>query len=140
MKKNFSLVYIGSQVHMMMPHTSSILVAQSLYDILFQYIMTPEKEALLKNFADRLREHIKTHPSAPFSLPMSKLTFLNEGLKELQLLNWQSIKVEVFRVISEGEMSAEDLAECLAAFSEYAIVNLVEETKELYVYPYRLVR
>jgi hypothetical protein len=95
---NFQLNFIKQEQHLMLPRTSSIILTQNLYDILFQYVITPEKEAKLDNFIKILENHIKSKAEAPFSLPVTELEFLEEGLDELKLLNWAEIPVAVFQV------------------------------------------
>ncbi|MGE5416264.1 MAG: hypothetical protein ACM3UZ_05795 [Acidobacteriota bacterium] len=97
----FTLRYIGQEQHLMMPRLTTITTTQALYDILFQYVLTPEKEEKLISFIDRIRRHFdaNTFRSTPFSLPEEELTFLQEeGLEELKLMCWQPILVRVFEL------------------------------------------
>lgn len=141
---NFQLNFIKQEQHLMLPRTSSIILTQNLYDILFQYVITPEKEAKLDNFIKILENHIKSKAEAPFSLPVTELEFLEEGLDELKLLNWAEIPVAVFQVNLDACLDKEsyedeiekiiNLLESLMTVRRYSGSDLV------YVYPSSLVR
>ncbi|MGE5404130.1 MAG: hypothetical protein ACM3PP_04240 [Candidatus Saccharibacteria bacterium] len=128
----FNLRYIGQEQHLMMPRLTTITTTQALYDILFQYVMTPEKEEKLISFIDRIRRHFdaNTYRNTPFSLPEDELAFLeDEGLEELKLMCWQPIPVHVFDL----EINA---AEGSLQFQEY--VDLAENLlAELFVFNWR---
>jgi hypothetical protein len=96
----FQITYVGKEDHMMMPLLSTLVVTQTLYDILFQYMVTPEKEQKLLDFINKIQNYLdnKPYPNRPFSLPVEELEFLEEGLQELKLLCWQTIPVYVFEV------------------------------------------
>lgn len=69
----FSLKFIREeQQHLMLPTITSIKLTQNLHNALFQYILTEEKEALLKKFIEMLEKHIK-RKDAPFSMPIADL-------------------------------------------------------------------
>ncbi len=94
----FQLNYLKQEQHIMLPNTTSIILVQNLYDVLFQYVIDPEKEEKLKFFIEKLETHIKSKPRAPFSMPIADLEFLGEGMQELRLLNWLESPVSVFEV------------------------------------------
>lgn len=136
--KPFQLSFIRKEKHFLLPTVKTIIIAQNLYDILFQYVINPEREENLRLFLDKLETHIKSKPKAPFSIPYSELEFLEEGLQELRLLNWIELDVAVCEVIApEGE---EELENALEMLEEYIMFNRVENTKTIYVYPDGLVR
>jgi len=142
--KNFRLDFIREEQHLMLPTVTSIKLTQNLYDALFQYLITPDQEVLLKKFIDMLESHIKRKDRAPFSRPVGELAFLDEGLQELRLLNWMEIPVAVFQLSMDDTIPADDysdeldkvlsLLERLMVFSRSADDNLI------WVYPLLLVR
>ena len=77
----FQLSFIRQEQHLMLPRTSSIILTQNLYDVLFQYVITTEKEDKLNYFINLLDTNIKIKANAPFSMPISELEFLDEGLE-----------------------------------------------------------
>ena len=89
----------------MLPNTTSIILVQNLYEVLFQYVIDPEKEAQLKYFINKLESHIKSKPRAPFSMPLDELDFLGEGMQELRLLNWLESPVAVFVIELPGTVN-----------------------------------
>ncbi|MGE5397469.1 MAG: hypothetical protein ACM3MK_08055 [Chitinophagales bacterium] len=97
---SFSLKYVGQEDHLMMPALTTLTVTQSLYEMLFQYVLTPEREQKLIEFIDRIRVYLSSqgHEKAPFSIKVDELSFLEEGLEELRLLCWQSIPVYIFEI------------------------------------------
>lgn len=101
----FRLVYVGKEEHLMMPHLTALTTVQNLYDILFQYVVTPEKEEKLVKFINMIHEHLNDgfRGNIPFSVPVEELEFLGEGLAELKLLCWQKIPVYVFAVEMDQE-------------------------------------
>ncbi|MCX5779906.1 MAG: hypothetical protein NTV45_03620 [Firmicutes bacterium] len=142
--KNFRLDFIREEQHLMLPTVTSIKLTQNLYDALFQYLITPDQEVLLKKFIDMLESHIKRKDRSPFSMPVTELAFLDEGLQELRLLNWMEIPVAVFQLSMDDTIPADDysdeldkvlsLLERLTVFSRSADNNLI------WVYPLLLVR
>lgn len=140
----FQLNFIKQEQHLMLPLTSSILLTQNLYDILFQYVITPEKEAKLNYFINLLETHIKSKVNAPFSMPISELEFLDEGLEELRLLNWAELTVSVFQISLDACLNKDayddevekvtNLLESLMTIRRYKGSDLV------YVYPANMVR
>lgn len=140
---SFQLSFIKQEQHLMLPLTSSIKLTQNLYDILFQYVITPEKEEKLNHFINLLEIHIKSKARTPFSLPVSELAFLDEGLEELKLLNWAEIPVSVFRITLDACLNKDgydeeidrvaDLLESLMTARRYKDSDL------LYAYPANLV-
>jgi len=121
---------MGREEHLMMPHLTALTTAQNLYDILFQYVISPEKEEKLVKFINMIHEHLNDgfRGSIPFSVPVEELEFLGEGLAELKLLCWQKIPVYVFTV----EIDEEDPD--LRASSLEAVENILAE---LFVYKWR---
>ncbi|HEX3010428.1 MAG TPA: hypothetical protein VHQ70_00120 [Syntrophomonadaceae bacterium] len=137
----FSLKFLRQENHLMLPEVTSILVTQKLYDILFQYVITPEKEKQLENFIKILEQYIKSKPKGPFSLPLIKLDFLEEGLQELKLLNWREIPVSLFEIIlEETPVDEEDSTNQLDAILEF-LDNIIlfnrskDSANQIYIYP-----
>lgn len=139
---NFQLKFIREERHLMLPRVSSIVVTQRLYEILFQYAITKEKEVKLKAFINLLETHIKSHAKAPFSLPIEEFGFLGEGLQELKVLNWTEIPIYLFEVKSseEEEISPESMEAYLAMLENLMICGRLLKNNQLYVYPSNLVR
>jgi len=141
---NFQLNFIKQEQHLMLPRTSSIVLTQNLYDILFQYVITPEKEAKLDNFIKILENHIKSKAVAPFSLPVSELEFLEEGLEELKLLNWAEIPVTVFQVNLDACLNKEsyedEIEKIVNLLETMMIVRRYSGSDLVYVYPSSLMR
>lgn len=96
----FNMKYLGKEDHLMMPSLTKLVVTQTLYDILFQYVFTPEKEQKLLDFINRIQAHMSdnAYRNTPFSIPVSEMQFLEEGLEELKLLCWQVVPVYVFDI------------------------------------------
>jgi hypothetical protein len=140
----FSLRFIQQENHLMLPEVTSILLTQQLYDILFQYVITPEKEKQLEDFIKILEQYIKSKPSGPFSLPVSELEFLEEGLQELKLLNWREIPVSLFEIVLEqaldGENAyAEQLESVFDLLKTLTVCNPGKTVGQVYVYPSSLI-
>lgn len=133
--QSFSLEYIGRENHMLLPTVTSIILTQNLYDVLFQYVISEEKETLLKTFIDMLEVHIKSKSRAPFSVPLSDLAFLDEGLQELKLLNWMEVPVTVFRIIMPADANEEALENTLGFLRGIFTFNRKTNTHDIYVYP-----
>jgi hypothetical protein len=136
----FSLRFVKQENHLMLPEVTSILVTQKLYDILFQYVITPEKEKKLENFIKILEQYIKSKPIGPFSLPVRELEFLEEGLQELKLLNWREIPVTLFEIIleepsTEEEKNTEQLDSVMSLLAGLMPFNRSATTGQIYVYP-----
>lgn len=110
MQETFTMKYIGKEDHLMMPPLSKLVVTQALYDMLFQYVLTPEKEKNLLDFINRIEVHQKSNQyrSTPFSLPVEELQFLEEGIEELKLLCWQLVPVHIFEIDIPALPSSED--------------------------------
>lgn len=96
----FNMRYFGKEDHLVMPALTKLVVTQTLYDILFQYVLTPEKEQKLLDFINRIRSHLNdnAYRNTPFSVPVAEMQFLEEGLEELKLLCWQVVPVYVFEI------------------------------------------
>lgn len=140
----FRLDFIREEQHLMLPTVTSIKLTQNLYDILFQYVIIEEKEELLKKFIYMLETHIKRKDHTPFSMPISKLEFLDEGLEELRLLNWMEIPVGIFRLELDPDTKEEDFQEelekALTWLEGFMIFSRNEDPTLIQVYPYLLVR
>ena len=136
--KTFDLSFIRKEKHFILPTVKTIIIAQNLYDILFQYMITPEREESLRLFLSKLEKHIKSKPRAPFSIPYSELEFLEEGLQELKLLNWMELDVAICEIKVDGDDS--DLEAILEELANFVIFNQDENTNMLYIYPASLTR
>ena len=141
---NFRLDFLREEQHLMLPTVTSIKLTQNLYDILFQYVITEEKEELLKKIIGMMESHIKRRDQAPFSMPISELEFLDEGLQELRLLNWIEIPVAIFQLSLDASIKEEDYADelekVLTWLQGFMIFSRPEESLLIRVYPYELVR
>lgn len=135
----FSLIFLREEQHLMIPTTSSIVLAQNLYDILFQYAITPEKETKLKAFIQVLEEHIKSKNKVPFSLPVEELNFLEDGLQELKLLNWREVPVTVFQIKSTVN-NEEEMESIHSRLENLMTCKLVKANNLLYTFPSTLLR
>lgn len=132
----FSLQFVNQEKHLLLPTISSIILAQNLYDILFQYAISEEKEEKLKNFISILEAHIKSKSRAPFSLPLSELEFLEEGLEELKLLNWFEVPVARFELqVNYAEEDPEEQLALVLNFLE-SIVTFKRKSDSNYIYVY----
>lgn len=130
----FQLKFLGQEEHLLLPNVTSIKVVQHLYDVLFQYAITPEEEERLQSFIGLMETHIKSKPKAPFSMPVSKLEFLDEGLQELKLLNWMQLKASIFEIVtaSNDETEMEKILELLESMLTF---NRQGDSNFIYVYP-----
>ncbi|MGE5423476.1 MAG: hypothetical protein ACM3QW_09445 [Ignavibacteriales bacterium] len=131
MDNTFNLKYIETEYHLMMPTLKTLVINQGLYDILFQYVLTPEQEKQLTDFIDLIQRYKdnKAHHKAPFSLPKEDLEFLEEGLEELRMLCWQTIPVMIFEV---------EMNEAASSPSYQAARDQMENIlMELFVYTWR---
>ncbi len=137
-EKPFQIKFIRKERHFLLPTVKSIIIAQNLYDILFQYVISLEREEKLKLFLAKLEAHIKSKPRAPFSIPYDELEFLEEGLEELKLLNWIELDVAVCEVGLDGD--GENLETVLESLESYIMFNRVENSNTIYVYPSGLTR
>lgn len=144
MPGNFKLDFIREEQHLMLPTITSIKLTQNLYDVLFQYVITEEKEELLKKFIEMMETHIKSKDKTPFSMPIADLKFLDEGLEELRLLNWMEIPVAVFQLTldpnSKAKDQAEELDKILTYLESLMVFSCSEDKMQIRVYPYTLVR
>jgi hypothetical protein len=99
-----------------LPALASIVLVQNLYDILFQYAVSKEKEEKLEVFIKKLETHIKSKARAPFSMSLEEMSFLGEGLDELRLLNWQQVNLFLFEIVIDEPEQDEDVWEELMGF------------------------
>lgn len=140
----FIVNYVKQEKHLVLPTVTSIVLVQNLYDVLFQYVLTPEQEKNLESFIKRLEAHIKKKSRAPFSMPVPELEFLGDGLEELRLLNWMELPVLRFSIVldDEKELSAEQeeeiMEQIMESFQDYMIISRVENSRDFISYPYRL--
>ncbi|MEA4923840.1 MAG: hypothetical protein VB084_00900 [Syntrophomonadaceae bacterium] len=141
---HFKLDFIREEQHLMLPTITSIKLTQNLYDVLFQYVITEEREELLKKFIGMMEDHIKRKDQAPFSTPIADLEFLDEGLEELRLLNWIEIPVAIFQVTLDPDIKDEDQAEELEKITTWLeglmVFSWSADSRQIRVYPYTLVR
>jgi hypothetical protein len=141
---NFRLDFIREEQHLMLPTVTSIRLTQNLYDALFQYVITEEKESLLEKLIRMLESHIKRRDRAPFSVPVTDLEFLDEGLEELRLLNWMEVPVAIFQLTLDANIKEEDyqdeLEKVLTWLEGLMIFSKPEDSMLIRVYPYVLVR
>ena len=79
----FSMRYIGKEDHLMMPSLTKLVVTQSLYDMLFQYVLTPEKEQRLLDFINQIRTHMNdnAYRNSPFQFLLPKWNFSKRDWK-----------------------------------------------------------
>lgn len=141
--EKFRLSFIRKEKHMMLSKTTSILLTQNLYDMLFQYVLTPQKEEKLQYFISLLENHIKDKSSKLFSYSLEDLKFLDEGLEEMKLLNWREIEVSVFALELCPEQSKTTDPEQLETIM-YFLENILsfsplKGSNYIYVYPKNLV-
>lgn len=140
----FTVHFVGQEKHLVLPTVTSIVLAQNLYDVLFQYVLTPEQEKNLEAFIKRLETHIKKKSRAPFSMPVPELEFLGDGLEELRLLNWMELPVLKFSVELDdepgrsAEQEEEIMEQILESFQDYMIIGRIENSRDFFAYPYRL--
>lgn len=130
----FQLKYLGQEEHLLLPNVTSVRVVQHLYDVLFQYAITPEEEERLKSFISLMEAHIKSKPKAPFSMPLSQLEFLDEGLQELKLLNWMQLPASLFEIVTESD-DEEELEKIIRLLESMLTFNRQKESNLIYVYP-----
>jgi len=105
-KYSFKLEWGGSEEHWMLPELTALVSVQSLYDILFQYLITEEKEKLLTAFTRKVEYYLTQRRTglgnAPFSVPVSELEFLEEGIEELRYLQWHKVPVYQVKVFNNN--------------------------------------
>ncbi len=135
MIKPFKLGFLENEPHLLLPNVTSIILAQNLYDVLFQYAISPEKEERLKSFIYLLETHIKSKSRAPFSIPLEDLAFLEEGLQELRLLNWMEVPVSLFRLVLPDDAGEDDYENTYDFLKEVFTFNKKSNTHDIYVYP-----
>lgn len=140
----FKMNFLGQEQHLMLPSITSIILAQNLYDVLFQYPNTEEKEEQLKKFIGMLENHIKRKDRAPFSMPISSLEFLDEGLEEMRMLNWMEIPVAVFQILLDDSIEEDayedEFEKVLNWVEDLMIFSRPEHSDLIWVYPFNLVR
>ncbi|SHG87175.1 hypothetical protein SAMN02745221_01156 [Thermosyntropha lipolytica DSM 11003] len=137
----FVLEFLRTEKHLLLPNITAIITAQTLYDILFQYCITPEKEEKLKYFIDKLETHIKSKSHTPFSMPYQDLEFLEEGLQELRLLNWMEADIALFQIKSynANNLSSEEIENIIYFLNQFITCKRAAHDT-IYVYPDYLTR
>ncbi len=138
----FDLKFVREEQHLMLPPLTPFRLTQSLYDALFQYILTKEQEEKLQKFIDMLEEHIKRKDQTPFSVPIQELAFLDEGLQELRMLNWSEIPVAVFELVlpESGDDQEETIEPISDLLTRLTIFKRPAGSSFIWVYPYTMVR
>ncbi|MGE5454333.1 MAG: hypothetical protein ACM3O9_03960 [Methylocystaceae bacterium] len=105
-KQGFKMEWGGSEEHWMLPELTALVSVQSIYEVLFQYLITEEKEKLLTAFARKVEyylEHQRTdRGNGPFSMPVAELEFLEEGIEELRYLQWYKVPVYLAKVFNNN--------------------------------------
>lgn len=135
----FQLKFKGQEEHLLLPTITSIRVVQHLYDVLFQYAITPQEEERLHWFIGLMEAHIKSKPKAPFSMPISELAFLDEGLEELKLLNWMQLPASIFEIITDNN-NEDELEKILQLLESIFTFNHQGDSNIIIVYPQGLTR
>jgi len=135
----FQLKFIRQEEHLLLPTITSIRVVQHLYDVLFQYAITPQEEERLQWFIGLMEAHIKSKPKAPFSMPLSQLEFLDEGLEELKLLNWMQLPASLFEIITDNN-DEEEIEKILQLLESIFTFNRQGNSNTIIVYPQGLTR
>ncbi|MEN6350473.1 MAG: hypothetical protein ABFD08_13895 [Syntrophomonas sp.] len=132
----FKLNFLKQENHLLLHNVSSIILVQNLYDILFQYVISPDKEEKLKEFIDLLEAHIKSKTLAPFSIPREELEFLGEGLEELKLLNWIELPISLFEIqLENGPIDNEEQLESIFDLLE-EVITFKHKPNSSYIYVY----
>lgn len=133
----FDLKFLRFEKHLLLPNVTAIITAQTLYDILFQYCITVEKEEKLKYFIDKLEKHIKSKSRTPFSMPYRELSFLEEGMQELKLLNWMEADIALFEIkgYNSDKVSPEEMEIIMQFLNQFLSCKQFEDTNIIYVYP-----
>jgi len=124
---------------LLLPTITSIRVVQHLYDVLFQYAITPQEEERLQWFIGLMEAHIKSKPKAPFSMSISELEFLDEGLEELKLLNWMQLPASIFEIITDNN-DEEEIEKILQLLESILTFNRQGDSNTIIVYPQGLTR
>lgn len=135
----FQLKFVGQEEHLLLPTITSIRVVQHLYDVLFQYAITPQVEERLQWFIGLMEAHIKSKPKAPFSMSISELEFLDEGLEELKLLNWMQLPASIFEIITDNN-DEEEIEKILQLLESIFTFNRQGNSNIIIVYPQGLTR
>ncbi|QGT99032.1 hypothetical protein SYNTR_0439 [Candidatus Syntrophocurvum alkaliphilum] len=140
MVENFGIKFIRKETHLALPTVTSIRLAQNLYDILFQYVINEEKESKLQEFIALLESHIKSKADGPFSIPISEISFLEDGLEELKLLNWMEVSVWIAEIIPDTDVDAslEYYENVFSSLSDYVKYKKISDNRIL-LYPYSLI-
>ncbi|MGI5879324.1 MAG: hypothetical protein ACOX6L_01845 [Syntrophomonadaceae bacterium] len=138
--KPYKLTLIKQEKHLLLPRITSIVLTQNLYDVLFQYVITSEKEVKLEKFIKQMETHIKSKSRAPFSAPLEELGFLDDGLEELRLLNWMEVPVCLYSVefMNTEDTGDEEWENLINFLEEQMVLKALPESKCIYVYPMTL--
>ena len=132
---SFTLEYLRKETHLVLPRYSPYLITQNIYDLLFQYVLTPERENLLNNFVQKLEAYARKRTNTPFSIPLADLEFLGEGWQELKMLNWFEVPISVFALHTDAEQQEEAIGE----LKNLMLMNYDEAKHLIYVYPREMV-
>jgi len=141
----FELKLLREEKHLALPNLTSLVLIKEIQDVLYQYLVSEEKERLLNAFLDRLRAHLSLERdgNGPFSILIDDLQFLEEeGLEELKYLNWVEIPVYVFEVKGRIAPDNDDYPEFFTTVNqildELLVYNWVPGTNLIYAYPQSL--
>lgn len=141
----FELKLLREEQHMALPHLTSLVLVKEIQDVLYQYLVSPEKERLFNRFLERLKAHISLDRdgNGPFSILIDDLNFLEEeGLEELKYLHWAEVPVYVFEVNGQVQPEDENYPEFLKRVNQILdqllVYNWVPGTNLIYTYPQAL--
>jgi len=141
--KGFILDWRESEEHWMLPELTALVSVQALYDILFQYLITEEKEKMLTAFTQKVEYYLTYRRTGlgngPFSVPADELAFLEEGVEELRYLQWHKVPVYQVKVLNNNgdTPSPEEWDAIELVLRTTLIFNRIssEDYSRIYVYP-----
>lgn len=144
--KGFLLEWGDSEEHWMLPELTALVSVQGLYDILFQYLITEEKEKLLTAFTQKVEYYLTYRRTGlgngPFSVPVDELAFLEEGVEELRYLQWHKVPVYQVKVLNNngGTPSPQEWDNIEQVLGTTLIYNRIssDDYSSIYVYPVSL--
>ena len=140
----FELKFLREERHLSLPNLTSLVLIKEIHDILYQYLVSAEKERLLNAFLDRLKAHVarerEGYGNGPFSIRIDELQFLeNEGLQELKYMNWVEVPVYVMEIKPKYDPEDERYPEYEETLNyvleELLIYNWAPEPNIIYAYP-----
>lgn len=136
------LKMVREEKHLALPNLTSMVLVKEIHDVLYQYLVSEEKERLLNLFLDRLKQHLarNKYGNGPFSVRVEELQFLEEeGLEELKYMNWLEIPVYVLEVKVKVSPDDEEYDEYMETVNhvldELLVYNWVPGTNLIYTYP-----